>query len=59
MPRPEYMKIPYSLFPPDILAKYKLHDIIHNGCIYIQINRGMYGLKQAAILAYNQLVQYM
>jgi len=53
------MKIPYSLFPPDILAKYKLHDNTHNGYIYIQINRGMYGLKQAAILAYNQLVQHM
>jgi len=42
MPRPEYMKIPHSLFPPDIISKYKLHGIIHNGFIYI-------GIKEACM----------
>ena len=41
MPRPEYMKIPFSLLPPDIILRYNLHDIVHNNYIYIQINKGM------------------
>ena len=35
--------------------QYNLNDIIKNEYIYIQIQKGMYGLKQAAILAYTQV----
>ena len=51
----EYMKIPFKYFPKDIRIKYNLYSFVHNGCIYCKIKKGMYGLKQAAILAYEHL----
>ena len=58
MSRAEYMKVHLSKFPPDIIAKYNLNEKADsNGYIYIKIKKGMYGLKQAAILAYHQLTK--
>ena len=60
MATPEYMKIPYDIFPPDIVEKYKLSEkVCEKGFIYMRIKKGMYGLKQAAILAYKQLVKHL
>ena len=56
MHRPEYMKIPYKYFPEDIRKKYNLHLLVHDGYIYVRIKKGMYGLKQAAVLAYQNLI---
>ena len=56
MKRPEYMRVKYHHFPEDIKLKYNLSSkVTSNGYIYIKIKRGMYGLKQAAILAYDHL----
>ena len=52
---PEYMKVNYKYFPRDIREKYALDSIQHNGHIYCKIKKGMYQLKQAAVLAFNQL----
>ncbi len=58
MARPEYMKVLLKYFPTDIQERYNLKDkVTANGYIYIKIKKGMYGLKQAAILAYNHLIQ--
>ena len=58
MQRPEYMKVPIRYFPNDIQDKYNLQSIVTtNGFIYIKIKKGMYGLKQAAALAYNNLIK--
>ena len=57
MGRPEYMRIPAKYLPADIIAKYILEEKISNGYVYVKINKGMYGLKQAAVLAYDHLVQ--
>ena len=58
MHRPEYMKVPIRYFPADIKEKYNLqHIVTTNGFIYIRIKKGMYGLKQAAALAYNDLIK--
>ena len=60
MSSPEYMKIPYKYFPQDIRIQYNLDDIVHtDNYIYCKINKGMYGLKQAAILAYNKLSNHL
>lgn len=60
MKTPEYMKVLISKFPPDIIHRYKLHSLAtKEGFIYIKIKKGMYGLRQAAILAYEQLVKFM
>ena len=58
MQEPEYMRIAYKYFPPDIIQRYHLQDkVAADEYIYIKIKRGMYGLKQAAILAHQQLVK--
>ena len=57
MKDPEYMKISFTYFPEDVRQRYNLYDIVHNEYIYIKNKKGMYGLKQAAILAYEFLTQ--
>ena len=58
MSRPEYMKVLIKYFPDDIIKKYDLNKkVASDGYVYIKINKGMYSLKQAAILAYDQLVK--
>jgi hypothetical protein len=56
MKKPEYMRIRWQHIPDDIKEKYNLYDKVHNGYIYVLIKRGMYGLKQAAVLAYEHLI---
>ena len=54
------MKVNYKHFPNDIRRRYKLDaKVTKSGHIYIKIKKGMYGLKQAAILAYNNLKENM
>ena len=60
MERPEYMKIHSKYFLQDIREKYNINNIIHtDGYVYCNIKRGMYGLKQAARLAYDSLKKYL
>jgi hypothetical protein len=57
MERPEYMKIPIRNIPDDIIEMYKLNEkVAKDGYVYIKIKKGMYGLKQAALLAFDHLV---
>ena len=51
----QYMVLPLDLIPNEIIEKYNLNDIAHNGNIYMQINKGIYGLKEAGALANEQL----
>ena len=55
----EYMQIPYRLIPQDIREQYQLESKVHDGHIYCRIKRGMYGLKQAAVLAYDHLCAHL
>ena len=57
MANPEYMRIALTSVPQDIIRRYNLHTLATpSQQIYIKIKKGMYGLKQAAVLAYNHLV---
>jgi hypothetical protein len=56
LPRFEYMKILFSRFPEEIIQKYNLNALAVDGWVNIEIRKGMYGLKQAGLLA-NQLLQ--
>jgi hypothetical protein len=56
LPRFEYMKMLLSRFPEEIVNKYNLNALADDGWVYIKIRKGMYGLKQAGLLA-NQLLQ--
>jgi hypothetical protein len=52
----EYMKMPLSRFHEEIIQKYNLNALAIDGWFYIEIRKGMYGLKQAGLLV-NQLLQ--
>jgi hypothetical protein len=56
LPRFEYMKMLLSHFPEEIIQKYNLNALAVDDWVYIEIRKGMYGLKQAGLLA-NQLLQ--
>jgi hypothetical protein len=56
LPRFEYMNMLLSRFPEEIIQKYNLNALAVNGWVYIEIRKGMCGLKQAGLLA-NQLLQ--
>jgi hypothetical protein len=50
------MKMLLSQFPKEIVNKYNLDALAIDGWFYIEIRKGMYGLKQASLL-FNQLLQ--
>jgi hypothetical protein len=56
LPMYEYMCLPISILPDKIIEKYGLKKLAVDGWVYLEIRKGMYGLKQAGILA-NQLLQ--
>jgi hypothetical protein len=56
LPRYEYMRLPLSIIPDEIITKNNLLAISVGGWLYLERRKGMYGLKQAGLLA-NQLVQ--
>jgi hypothetical protein len=45
-----------SRFPEEIIQKYNLNALAVDGWVYIEIRKGMYGLKQAGLLT-TQLLQ--
>jgi hypothetical protein len=50
------MRLPISILPEEIVEKYHLKRLAVDGWVYLEIRKGMYGLKQAGLLA-NQLLQ--
>jgi hypothetical protein len=56
LPRFEYMHMLLSRFPEEIVKKYNLNTLAVDSWVYIEIRKGVYGLKQAGLLA-NQLLQ--
>jgi hypothetical protein len=56
LPCYEYMRMLLSHFPEEIVDKYNLKALAVDGWVYIEIRKGMYGLKQAGLLT-NQLLQ--
>jgi hypothetical protein len=51
----EYMHIPIKLIPQEIIDKYNLLTLVSDGHVYVEVQKGMYGLPQAGILS-NQLL---
>jgi hypothetical protein len=52
----EYMVINLASLPQETIEKYDLNELAQDGRVYIEIQKGMYGLPQAGILA-NELLQ--
>ena len=56
MKNPEFMYVKYKYILEDIHKRYNLYNkVISNDYIYIRIKKGMLGLKQVALLAYEYL----
>ena len=55
----EYLRLPQALLTPEIIEIYNLQDKIHNGWIYCEIRKGMYGLPQAGMLAHRKLAKIL
>jgi hypothetical protein len=45
------MKMPIALFPTAIIENYSLNEKVLDGYVYMEIQKDMYGLPQAGILA--------
>jgi hypothetical protein len=52
----EYMRMPISLFPTNIIDYYQLNNKVLKDYVYMEIRKGIYGLPQAGILA-NKLLK--
>jgi hypothetical protein len=59
MQRYEYMKLPIKLIPQEVIDQYNLLDLVSDGYIYIEIRKGMPGLKQAGRLANDRLQTHL
>ena len=51
MKYPEYMRIPIKLIPNEIREEYKIIEFEHDGYVCNEINKGIYRLAQAGLLA--------
>lgn len=59
MERYEYMWIQVAMLDQEIIDAYELEDLIVNGRVLVEIQKGMYGLPQAGRLAYDKLVAHL
>jgi hypothetical protein len=55
--RPEYVRIHISQIPDEFIEEYNLHQYVHEGWVYFEITKGVYGLKQAGKLANDLLTE--
>ena len=51
MNRYEYKKLPLDIIQEEIIQKYNLRNLAHKGFVYMEIQKGMYGLPQAGKIA--------
>ena len=56
---PEYVAVPISLFPSDIIEEYNLNSKVSNNTVYGKVTKEMYGLPQAGKLAHDDLVKHL
>ena len=60
MKKYKYVKLHRSPIPQNFIEKYKLDDMFDaHDFVYIEIRRGMYGLKQARKIAHEQLKTFL
>jgi hypothetical protein len=53
------MCIPVHQIPEEFFEQDKLQEVTHNGYVYVEIRKGIYGLPQAGILANAQLIEHL
>jgi hypothetical protein len=55
----EYMKVPIDVIPEEIMIEYNLQLLVYKGHVYVEIQKGMYGLPQAGRLANDRLTKIL
>ena len=55
----EYMKIPLEIIPEEIIQQYNLRKLSHKGFVYMEIQKGMYGLPHLGKIANDKLKLHM
>ena len=55
----EYMRMAIKDIPKEIIVQHDLRALQHDGWVYIQIEKGMPGLKQAGKIANDKLRLHM
>ena len=56
----KYAKLHRSTIPKEFIDAYNLEDLFdEDGYVYIEIRKGIYGLKQAGKLAHDQLKTFL
>ncbi len=56
---PEYVRIKINDIPDKFITEYNLTHFTYNGWVYFEINKGVYGLKQAGKLANDLLTEHL
>ena len=51
MNRYKYTKIPMDIIPEEIIQQYNPRNLAHKDFVYMEIQKGMYGLPQAGKIA--------
>ena len=57
--RPEFIRIPCRMIPDTTIATHCLKPYVHQNAILFQVNKGMYGLPQAGLLAQQRLIAHL
>jgi hypothetical protein len=55
----KYMCLPLALLPIEIVEQYFLKTLAHHGWVYVEIRKGMPGLKQAGKIANQRLQNHL
>ena len=54
----QYLRVSINIIPTEIVIEYNLKNYVEpDGYVYFEIRKGMYGLKEAGIIAFNNLVK--
>ena len=59
MDNPEWMWVDMRLIPDSIVLKYDLTSLARNGRVLARVDKGIYGLPQAGLLAQQRLIAHM
>ena len=51
----EYMNLPLDIIPEEIIQQYNLRNLAHKGFVYMEIQKGMYGIPQARKITNDKL----
>ena len=55
----KYSHLSLKLVPKEVIEQYNLHELASNNKVYFDIQKGMLGLKQVGIIAYNRLQEHL